>query len=326
MKTNFFGLIFIVGTLGACSGSDSSNPENVINPVKFENIRAVNISGYSGSAMEPSISRDGLTLFFNNLNSDTLPDGTENDTNLHYATRLTADSFQYQGEIQGGNKDAQPGVNELEGVASMDQNHRFYFVDITDYADNASPNFLRSIFRADFVSGSLINIESQPNLKHSRLPGQNPQLGELNFDVEINEAGDRLYFAEGIFAGNPFPETADIGVAIEVAGEFEIMTSSVSEFAQVNSVDLEYAPSIGSNGLEFYFTRASGNLTSGFNFGIYVANRDKVTDPWSNVAHLTELDGEVTEGPSISSDGNFLYFHQKIGNVFQIFVAEKISP
>jgi hypothetical protein len=63
--------------------------------------------------MEPSISRDGQYLFFNNSNDPSV------NTNLHWAERIDDLTFQYRGEIAGVN------TTSLEGVASMDRNNVF---------------------------------------------------------------------------------------------------------------------------------------------------------------------------------------------------------
>src|SRR5262245_43242683 len=83
---------------------------------EFADPQPVAISGYQGHAMEPFISRDGRYLLFNNLN-----DPSEN-TDLHWAERVTPLSFRYRGKIEGANTDA------LEGVPTLDRNGTLYFV------------------------------------------------------------------------------------------------------------------------------------------------------------------------------------------------------
>jgi hypothetical protein len=257
MKSNFslfFIMIFLL--IISCNTSDNSPEDNTSDnspeEVSFGNSREVIIVGYTGDAMEPSISRDGNILFFNNLNSSTLPNGDENDTNIHYAVRIDDVTFQYMGEVIGANTDdisgTDSGANELEGVASMDKDNIFYFINTIDYLDISSPNYLLSIFRADFANGTLANIESLPNLRNDRPPDDPPIIGELNFDAEINNDGDLLYFVEGFFSGNPLPDEADIGVALNDNGEFSVKVDSSNEFAMVNTDALEYAPSISTNG------------------------------------------------------------------------------
>jgi hypothetical protein len=84
--------------------------------VDFADPKAVEIVGYQSHAMEPFISRDGRYLLFNNRN-----DPSEN-TDLHWAERLSDLSFRYRGRIEGVNTDA------LEGVPSLDHEGTLYFI------------------------------------------------------------------------------------------------------------------------------------------------------------------------------------------------------
>jgi hypothetical protein len=59
--------------------------------------------------MEPFISLDGNTLFFNSLNSG-------GNTNLYYATKVNDSTFNYVGLV-GGTYDPSP--NHLDAVASI---------------------------------------------------------------------------------------------------------------------------------------------------------------------------------------------------------------
>lgn len=315
--------LVLTGTCG-----DGNNAEaDAVCPVSFANVREVSIVGYNGDAQEPSISRDGNYLFFNNLNSATLPNGDENDTNLHFAMRTDESTFQYMGEIAGANTDNISGTtaeaNELEGVASLDKNDKLYYVNTINYLDTESPDYLRSIYQGDFSNGSVLNVSSIPNLKNDRPAGQEPILGELNFDLEVHYDGEILYFVEGIFSGNPFPDEANIGVASNSSGAFVSMPDSGAEMAAVNTDSLEYAPSISTDLLELYFTRAVGSVSTGYNFGIYMATRPSPADNWSNVSRLQNLNGDTVEAPSISFDGKLLYFHKKVEGVFKVYVAER---
>lgn len=323
----------LVASCGGGSGSSGNNsapvPEPPVPPATatpdFQNPRPVEILGYTGHAMEPFISRDGSTLFFNNLNADRLEDGTENDTNIHFASRNDAYTFQYLGLVVGASEDLVPGVNELEGVASLDQDNRFFFIRTTDYLDAASPYYLKSIFTANYGNGSIVDLTALPNFKSDRPPGEAPVPGELIFDAEVDSSGEYLYFAEGLFSGSPFPDAADIQVAIKEGDTFALMPGTRDVMAQVNSEELEYAPSISSNGLEFYFTRAEVPSPASPEFAIYVATRDSVQSPWTGVTKVEVITGDITEAPSISGDGKHLYYHQRINGVFQIYAVERVE-
>ncbi len=306
--------------MSSCGGSDKTNPQqNEESIVEFVNPQRLTIHDYSGDAMEPFISPDDSTLFFNNLNSDTLGNGSINDTNLHYAIRIDNLNFQYMGEVIGANIDQTETINELEGVASIDSNNNFYFVRTIDYFDEQSPHYLRSLFQAEYSDGNLTNITSIPNLKHDR--NGDPVVGELNFDAEINYDGTQLYFVEGIFSGKAFPDEANIGIASKLDGVYKVDSDSENMMALINTDALEYAPSISSNNLELYFTRASISAT--VDVGIFVASRDSVTEPWGKVYRLSTIIGELTEAPSISYNGEVLYYHQKVSDTFHIYLAER---
>ena len=62
----YCSLILLTCLATGCSGSGGSAPPP---PSTFANPQRVTILGYSGDAMEPSISRDGRYLFFNSLNT-----------------------------------------------------------------------------------------------------------------------------------------------------------------------------------------------------------------------------------------------------------------
>jgi hypothetical protein len=64
----------------------------------FADPQVVTIRGYSGSAMEPFISEDGEYLLFNTSNvAPSIPA-------LEFATRVSADTFQFRGGIEGANQ------------------------------------------------------------------------------------------------------------------------------------------------------------------------------------------------------------------------------
>jgi hypothetical protein len=54
-----------------------------------------------------------------------------------------------------------------------------------------------------------------------------------------------------------------------------------------------------------------------------MATRASPADVWGNVTRLESLSGDTVEAPSISFDGNLLYFHKKVEGVFKVFVAER---
>jgi hypothetical protein len=100
----------------------------------FGEPQQVSISGYSGSAMEPSITPDGQYLLFNTSNvAPSIP-------RLEFARRVDALTFTYGGEILGA------GVNEegaLSGTPSTDREGNLYFVSTRSYFENLRGPLLR---------------------------------------------------------------------------------------------------------------------------------------------------------------------------------------
>ena len=102
----------------------------------FHSPQDVAIEGYSGDAMEPFLTRDGLYMLFNNRNEP------PENTNLHWAKRVDDLKFHYLGEIPAVN------TNALEAVASMDRDGNLYFVSNRSYDQTSS-----TIYRTRFVDG-----------------------------------------------------------------------------------------------------------------------------------------------------------------------------
>ena len=49
----------------------------------------------------------------------------------------------------------------------------------------------------------------------------------------------------------------------------------------INTANLEYAPSISTDQLELYFTRATSLAGGDYDFGIYMATRNSVFESWA---------------------------------------------
>jgi hypothetical protein len=87
----------------------------------FASPQAVTLEGYDGAAMEPFLSRDGQTLFFNNRNDPS------KQTGLYWATRIDARTFRFRGLVEGVRS------NDLDGVPTMSRAGRFCFVSPRTY-------------------------------------------------------------------------------------------------------------------------------------------------------------------------------------------------
>jgi WD40-like Beta Propeller Repeat len=286
-------LTAISGLVGCSKPSEPVLPSAFGQPVK------VTVTGYTGNAMEPFISRDGAFLFFNNLNA------APENTNLHYATRVSDVEFQYQGEIKGIN------TVDLEGTPTMDASGNLYFVSTRNYTSTLS-----TIYHANFSNGTASDV--------SLVNGVSKNIaGDVNFDVEATASGNFLYFVDSQFDSNNNPMTADLVIAQKSGSGFIRLGNSSDLLKNVNSNELEYAPGLSANELELFFTRVASPISSSSVPQIYMASRSKTDEAFGAPIKLTTLPGFV-EGPSISGDGRTLYFHQKDPDYFQIYLVSRL--
>ena len=264
----------------------------------------VTIEGYSGRAMEPFIASDGKTLFFNNSNEPGV------DTNLHLATRLGPNAFRHVGELTGANSPV------LDAVPSMDLDGRFYFTTVRQYERDR-----KSIFSGRFRNGLLEDVHAVEGTLTPAVPGW------INMDVGISPDGRTMYMSRARFeAGIPVPRESDLMVGVRTGDTFSIDPRSQDLLANVNTPALEYAPAISTDGLELYFTRASGLGTGraeDVRLRIMVARRRRGDVPFDVPRVLDRLTGYV-EAPSPSLDGNEMFFHKKVDGTFAIYRAERL--
>jgi WD40-like Beta Propeller Repeat len=256
----------------------------------------VTIRGYSGSAMEPFISEDGQYLLFNTSNvAPSIP-------TLEFASRVDADTFQYQGEIEGTNQSGY-----LSGTPSMDDDGNLYFVSTRSYSQTLS-----TIYSGSFVSGVVTGVRLVPGISGGTL-------GTIDFDVDVSSDGSTLYVSVGHFDGGP-PTSASLIIFDKVGNGFVPDPQSAKILRAVNEAGmLTYAASISSDGLELFFTRA--NLAGG-DPTIYRAVRTKVGATFGHVQQIRAITG-FAEAPAISTDGTTLYYHLLVGNTFQIWTVTR---
>ncbi|NNJ89647.1 MAG: hypothetical protein HKP53_09610 [Eudoraea sp.] len=290
-------IIFSVLTV-SCSSTDEENPM-IDTTIQFGSPQRVTVQGYDGQIMEPFLSRDGNILFFNNLNNPSV------DTNLHWSTRINNTLFEYKGELQG------VATESLEGVPTMDQNNTMYYVYTGDYFQT-----LQSIYTGNYSQGSLSNISAVENLSLN-------EPGWLNFDVEVSNDGQSLYFVDGLYDENGGPRQANFSIARKNGDEFQRDPNSATLLANINTDDLEYAAAISKDELELCFTRIIGAITVDSEAHIYIATRTSTTMPFSEPQEITEITGFV-EGPTFSADDNGLYYHKKENSDFVLYYIEKL--
>jgi len=303
MKTNIaLRQIILIGCtmLTISCKNESQGPEIPVSYPEFTAETEVVINGYNKDAMEPFISKDGQFLFFNSLN-----DG--DSTSLYYATRISDTVFNFEGEIAGVNGQ----VPHLDAVASMDKNNVFYFVSTRDY-----PDVFENYQTGEFDSGVVTDVK--PLMGDFYIY----DAGWLIMDAEINREGDLLYYVNAQFTGNPLPDQAYLGIAEKQDSAFEKLGSSGNILENVNDPDyLVYAPSVSSDGNELYFTRIhKGILIT----QICVSVRSDTVETFS-VPEWIEIEGNSVEAPSVTDNGERLYYHKKlrIDNKYHIFTMKR---
>lgn len=286
----------LVGALVACKAEQSL----VVPPpdAAFGAPRRVEMRGYTGNLMEPFLARDGGRLFFNNLNS------APENTNLHWATKVNDSTFQYQGEIAGVN------TPDLDGVPTLDAANNLYFVSLRSYTSSLS-----TIYRAALAGGAATNVQLVDGI--SRL-----EPGWVNFDVEVSADGQQLYFVDGKLTSSGIPQSADLVLAGKTSTGFARLPTSVAVLQNVNTSALEYAACISSDGLTLCFTRLQLPITAASAPAIFVATRPTSVDAFGEVKRIASISG-FAEAPTISPDGKQLYFHQKVGNGYALFVVSR---
>ncbi len=289
-----FLLVLLIGC-----GSDSYDPEPPEDELytAFSNHQQVTITGYSGDIMEPFISRDGSTLFFNN-------NGPNKD--LYYASFVNLTTFQYEGALPSVNTSA------VEGAPSMDSAGNFYFVTTAFY--NPPSNY-HTIYTGQWNGSSLNHVSPAVGLAMD-------MNGFLNFDIEISADGNTAYFNDGDFrGGNNFPDDANIAIALKSGSEFIRDVNSTNILINVNTTDLEYAPAISADQLELFFTRLYlSNLTTEF----FRATRNSINESFTNVQKVDGLSGFI-EGTAYSPDERSLYYHKRndTTGAFELYVMTR---
>jgi Tol biopolymer transport system component len=286
----------LCAALSSCNASSGAGPPMVpMTYDAFSNPTPVTITGYSGDAMEPFISKDGQYLYFNNRNDPSA------DTNLYYASRVDDQTFTFLGLIPGANSP------QLDAVASLDTLGNFYFVSTRSYSTSLS-----TVYSGSFTSAGLTDV--------AIVPGVSPQKsGIVNFDAEISADGQTLWFDDGDYSTGSLT-AANIAIAERQGTGFARNANSATLLAAVNNSGLNYAPSISVDGLELFFTRVS--TAAGAMPAIYRATRTDSNSAFGPPELVTAATGFV-EAPSLSADGHLLYFHKLISGTFVIQVVRR---
>ena len=261
----------------------------------------VDIRGYQDDAMEPFLSRDGTILFFNNLNEAPV------NTDIHYAVKIDALTFEYKGRVGGVNTAA------LEGVPTMDRDANLYFISPRDYDTTRS-----TIFTGRFHDGKVTNMQ------HVAGDISRNQLLWFSMDVEISADGQTMYATDN---HKPFfssqPDVSNFFVAVKTKdGTFSRAPQSDAIMKNINAPNvLQYAAGISADDLSLYFTRADPRKGE---IGIYVATRPSKAAAFGLPRRIEAIQGFV-EAPTVTPDNCGIYFHKKVDGRFRIFLANKTA-
>jgi hypothetical protein len=283
--------------VSGCGASSGSVPISATAPYDgFANPTAVAITGYSGDAMEPFISKDGKYLFFNNRNDPSV------NTDLFYAARVDDATFTFLGPVAGANS------SQLDAVASLDTLETLYFVSTRSYSTSLS-----TVYSGAFTAAGVGAVGIVPGVSQQKS-------GIVNFDAEISADGQTLWFDDGDYSTGSLT-AASIVVAEKNGASFTRLGNSAALLDTVNNGDLNYAPSISVDGLELFFTRVS-TATASATPAIYRVTRADTNSAFGAPGLVTGAVGFV-EAPSLSADGHLLYFHKLVNGTFLIQVVRR---
>lgn len=261
----------------------------------------VTIRGYDGHAMEPFISRDGRTLFFNSRN------GPRDQTDIFRAERIDALTFAFRGPVSGANSAM------LDGVPTMARDGTFALISTRSVEARHA-----TIWTGRWTGDDVGALRLETVLSPGKLP-------LFNMDIEISADGQRLYFTDNKWSPFGPPSTSDFHVAVRAGGGWRRAPEFDFWFARVNGQrTLEYAAGISEDERELYFTRLTPRFLAAPHLEIMVASRARVTEPFGAPARVAAISGFV-EGPTVAPDGS-LHYHAKIGGHHSLFRVPRTCP
>lgn len=274
---------------------------------EWSNETEIPIVGYSGNAMEPQISSDGVVLLFNNKTS------ADTEMDIHFAVKQVDGSYAYGGTLAGVNSN---GV--LDGVPATDSSNNFYFMSLRNYGAG-SPARYRSLFSGQFsLAGglSVINVAAAD----SSFPSGTAPSGStiyVDMDLGISWDGTKAIVARTVFSeGKGYPDTSQL-VMYDANPSTRQLTADASSETVLKNINLEacriYAPTMSSDKLELYYSVLELGDGNTFNFKMVVAKRANATDVFGNGSIISGITGQIYEGPSISNHdgGKTIYYHKQ---------------
>lgn len=260
----------------------------------------VTITGLSSDAMEPHLSFDENTLFFNNLN-----DGIT--TGLYYATRIDDSTFAFAGELSGANQSGSP---RLDAVASVDYNNYFYWISTRNYP--ADPD---NVFHGDFTGTDVASI----GRVHGDFYVYSP--GWLVMDAAINYDGTALFYVNAIFSTcGSIPCAARIGIAEKINDStFNKYSFSDSLLQGVNDTNyVVYAPCMSNDYMELYFTRFLKSDPSYTE--LCVCAHNSMMEPFGP-PQIIDASSRIPEAITANWNKTRIYYHKKNSSgTYQIYM------
>lgn len=280
----------------------------------YNDPQPVTVLGYDASMgiMEPFITRDGQYLLFNNGNAAHSTEGKKRDPDLHHAQRMNDHTFQYLGKIRGANS------SMVDGAPSLDQNNRLFFISPRAYKEKRSTIHTGIFKNGEATDVGLVSGDISPN-----------KPGWLNMDAEISADGKTLYYTVNQWNTDfNVPKTSNLHVAQWVEDRFERRDDSDKIFRNINTEELEYAPSLSADQLELSFTRSriiikDGNFR-GMVSRILVASRQSLKEPFGEPRWIRTITGLV-EGPTFTPDKKILYYHKQEAGTFRLYGVRRMK-
>lgn len=297
-------LFLAITIISACANDTIEDPAS--NTIVYSNPVQITINGYTSHAMEPFISPDGNTLFFNSIN-----DG--NNTKIYYATKVNSTTFTFQGELDGANESQ---AAQLNAVADLDALNNFYWTSVRDY-----PARIDNLHHGTYTNGAVYDI--------GRVQGDfyNTNPGWLVMDHGISHDGQFLYYNNARFDETNCmgPCETFLGIAKWTSPKNFMKTADSYDILQnINDSNyIYYAPCITTDNLELYYTRyAKGAVTANTLAEICVATRTADTEVFSQptVLFSNTIGNGIIEAPTLTTDKQLMYYHQKVNGLHVIMM------
>lgn len=305
----FIEILVILLLCSSCSDEESELEQRLTFP-SFGNEKTVTIEGLTFDAMEPFISPDGKSLYFNSINNGI-------NTKLFIAARLNDSTFIFKGELVGPNQVVEP---HLDAVPDTDANGNFYWTSTRNY-----PAKLDNLFGGNIKDGAVSNIQRVRGNFNMNIPGW------LVMDHGISLDGQFLYFNHARFDNENCvgPCETVIGIAKrDSAFWFSKSPDSESILQNINDPNyIYYAPCISSDNKEFYYTRfLKGEITPKTIVEICVAIRKNDSDVFSApITLFSEEVANIVEAPTLTTDKNIMYYHKKVAGIHRIMMRHRKS-